>query len=115
MKEAILNKSTELYFQNGDFTIDELVKEFKMSKTTFYVHFHTKDDVYAEMITRAFPSMANMPKRFHTKHMMDLLVLLSHTIGVGYEVSSVSEVNSLFGQVIEDQWKRFLPVFERNR
>lgn len=116
MKEAILNKCTELYIQNGDFTIDELVKEFKMSKNTFYKYFRTKEDVYRAIVENIPFLQKNLTKRFYTKHILDLWLLINHAMNSGkYGDDNTFTDDMLFEEVLKKDWKRFLPVFERNR
>lgn len=61
-KNDIIDASERVFFKKGiqQSTMDEIAKEAEFSKRTIYVYFQSKDQIYYEIMLRAFRVLNNM-------------------------------------------------------
>lgn len=63
-KNDIIDAAEKVFFEKGmqQSTMDEIAKEAEFSKRTIYVYFQSKDQIYYEIMLRAFKVLNNMIK-----------------------------------------------------
>ncbi len=71
-KSDIIDAAERIFFKKGiqGSTMDEVAKEAEFSKRTIYVYFQSKEQIYYEIMLRAFKTLNNMMKVALTSHIL---------------------------------------------
>ncbi|MEA4847845.1 MAG: helix-turn-helix domain-containing protein, partial [Clostridiaceae bacterium] len=107
----LMEKSEELFWKYGygPVTVDQIADEAGISKMTIYKYFHSKEDLFIEVLKKSIEFHVNrvmevIAEKNHAIEKIELLYNYSMNIAVGYSdnlLRDIVERKSIFDKVME--------------
>lgn len=115
----IINIAKELFKKNGikNTSIEDIVKECKMSKSTFYKYFSTKDDLITKTWSYSNKNLLESIKEIDNEKGLDAKEVLKKKIEIMWEVVCDSNIfhNYSLSNFLEDKEELIINIKEDTR
>jgi len=121
-KDSIIGAAREVFSKKGyhDTTMDDIAERLGVSKGALYQYFPSKEDLYREILTARFRSMANMIASELTggsfaeccQTFLENVIKHSSGLGFGFEVLSEATRNPALAKVARDHYRETAQAIE---
>jgi AcrR family transcriptional regulator len=121
-KDKIVEVAREVFSKKGyhDATMDDIAERLGVSKGALYQYFRSKEDLYREILTARFRSMANMISSELTggsfaeccQTFLENIIKHSSGLGFGFEVLSEATRNPALAKVARDYYRETAEAIE---
>lgn len=120
--KRLLEKSEELFWKYGynAVSVDQIAAEAGISKMTIYKHFHSKEDLFIEIMKNMVEFhmnklMESISEKYHTIDKVEVIYSYSRSMANEFPAALIRDVvekKSLYDKIAQMKLERAMPIWQ---